>query len=87
MGGAGDRREALKHFSQRIAGEADEVDEAARFHVAEGVLLQDTDVGAEFEQAAPTRIAGMIDEFVMIGDAALRVVDFVAEGGEAGHVN
>ena len=44
---AGVRRQAHQQLGQRIAGDAQERDEAARFHVAEGVLLQDAHVEAE----------------------------------------
>ena len=83
----GDAGGILQHFRQRIAGEAHELDQAARFHVGEGVLLQATDVEAEFDHVAAADPAGVVSQLIGVRSVALRIVELVAQGGESGDHN
>src|SRR5262245_33417952 len=90
----GDQRQSEQQISQRIAcyewddyrrsvwqPEGDlrrESEQAARLHVAEGVLLRVLEVESEFEQVSAPSVCRRVEDLKVVGRAALRVVEFVA---------
>jgi hypothetical protein len=60
------------------------MDKAARFHVAECVLLQDAVIEAELEEMAAAHPGGDIAELIGVGHTFLRTGIAVAERGETG---
>ena len=73
----------LQHLGQRVPGETHEFEQAARFHVGEGVLLQTSEIDAEFEHVAAAIPDGIVNQFERVGRVPLRIIDIVAQGGEA----
>src|SRR5262245_8541347 len=58
--------------------------QAARLHVAEGVLLRVLEVESKFKQLSATRVRRRVEDLKVVGRAALRVVEFVTERRKAG---
>src|SRR5262249_381050 len=97
---SGDQRQSEQQVCQRVAGdERDDrrrsvgqsegdlrrkSEQAARLHVAEGVLLRVLEVESEFEQLSAASVGRRVEDLKVVSGAVLRVVVFVAEGRKAG---
>src|SRR5262245_59142224 len=95
-----DQRQSEQQVGQRIAGnerddhwrslwqpEGDlrrESEQAARLNVAECVLLSVLEIESEFEQLSAASVCRRVEDLKVVGRAALRIVEFVAERRKAG---
>ena len=86
----GQQGKAEQKIGERVAAylrEGRKLDQAARLHVAESILLHEANVGAKLEQMFAARVGRCVDNLEGVGHAVLRVIAFVAERRESRHGN
>ena len=75
-------RKAEQQIGKSVARERRLIREgqkAARLNIAESILLQGAKIESEFCEMPAARVADVVEYLKCVGDAFLRIVEFVAE--------
>ena len=76
---AADGGQALQHLRERVAGEADELMKPRDCTSRNAFCCELADLAAELVDVRPRDQVELIGQLISVGDAALRIVELVAE--------